>query len=84
MGRLSAIAMTETDLTLEQQITWHLQSNCFPPVPKSMVEPCVKALEAYNAGNKDKLIGLPKGVGYQGLTAAPANAIIQAHRLTVF
>jgi (2Fe-2S) ferredoxin len=27
------------------------------------------------------MVGLPDGIGYKGLTAAPANEIIEQHRL---
>jgi len=81
MGSLQAAAMSETDLTLEQQLAWHLRSNHFPPIPTTMVQPCIDAIDAYWADELDRLISLPEGVGYQGLTAAPARAIIVAHNL---
>lgn len=81
MGRLTATEIAETELTLEDQITWHLRSNCFPPIPMSMVVPCVEAIKAYNNGDYKRMIGLPEGVGYKGLTAAPATAIIESHFL---
>lgn len=81
MGRLTAMEIAETELTLEDQITWHLKGNHFPPIQKSMVKPCIEAIEAGNAGDWEKLIGLPDGVGYKGLTAAPAHAIVEAHHL---
>jgi hypothetical protein len=81
MGRTYAEGIAETGLPLEEQIEWHLRGNFFPPVPMSMVEVCVKAIECYNNGEPEKLLGLPEGVGYRGLTAAPAHAIIEAHRL---
>jgi hypothetical protein len=81
MGRMYAEGIAETDATLEEQIGWHLQGNHFPPIPKSMVKPCLEAIDAVNEGYWDKMIGLPEGVGYQGLTAAPANAIVEAHHL---
>lgn len=81
MGRLSAEGMIETDLSREQQIEWHLRSNHFPPVPSSMVQPCIEAIEAYFEGDYQKLISLPEGVGYRGLTVAPASAIVEQHHL---
>lgn len=81
MGRMYAEGIAETGLPLEEQIEWHLRGNFFPPVPLSMVEVCVKAIDAYNEGDGNRLIGLPDGVGYKGLTAAPAVAIIEGHRL---
>lgn len=81
MGRLTATEIAETELTLEDQITWHLRGNHFPPIPKSMVKPCIEAIQAANEGNWDRMIGLPDGVGYKGLTAAPVSAIVEAHHL---
>lgn len=81
MGRLYAEGITESDLSLEDQIRWHLQGNHFPPIPASMVPVCIAALEAAADDQWDKLISLPDGVGYRGLTAAPARAIIEQHHL---
>lgn len=81
MGRTYAEGIAETDLPIEDQITWHLKGNFFPPVPVSMVPVCVAAIEATNEGDWGKMLALPDGVGYKGLTAAPAYAIVEAHRL---
>lgn len=81
MGNLQAAAMSETELPLEQVLAWHLSSNHFPPIPATMVQPCIDAIDAFWEDDLDKLISLPEGVGYQGLTAAPARAIIVAHHL---
>jgi hypothetical protein len=81
MGRMYAEGIAETGLPLDEQITWHLQGNFFPPVPLSMVEVCVKAIELYNNGESLKSIALPDGVGFRGITVAPVIEIIKAHRL---
>jgi hypothetical protein len=81
MGRIYAEGIAETDLPLEAQLEWHLKSNHFPPIPAIMVKPCLEAINAYNEGERDKLISLPEGVGYRGLTAAPASAIVEQHHL---
>jgi hypothetical protein len=81
MGRLTAMEIAETEITLEDQITWHLQGNHFPPIPKSMVKPCIEAIDAANEGDWDKLISLPEGTGYRGLTVAPVHAIVESHHL---
>jgi (2Fe-2S) ferredoxin len=80
MGSLQAMEMAEM-LDTESAIAWHLQSNHFPPVTKSMVQACIESIDACNEGNFDKLISLPEGVGYKGLTVAPANAIVEQHHL---
>ena len=82
MGAMTARELASiTEVTMEQQIAWHLQSNHFPPVPTTMVEPCIEAIQAFYEEDYDKLISLPEGVGYKGLTVAPARAIVQAHHL---
>lgn len=83
MGRMYAegIADAVNGLALSQQIEWHLQGNHYPPVPKSMVRPCIEAIEAANTGDWDKAITLPDGVLYKGLTVSPAYAIVEAHHL---
>ncbi len=36
------------NLDIETQIGIHLSSNHYPPVPKSMVQPCIEAIDAVN------------------------------------
>lgn len=69
------------DLDLETAIGIHLQSNHYPPVPLSMVEPCIEALDAYYEEDFDRAIEMPEGVSYRGQTHAPAWAIVQQHHL---
>mgnify|MGYP007078398212 FL=1 len=80
MGSLQATEMAEL-MPMEQALEWHLRSNHFPPVPSSMVKPCLEAIDAYWEDDLDRLISLPEGVGYRGLTVAPARAIIINHHL---
>lgn len=68
-------------LSLEDQITIQLRSNHYPPVPYSMVQPCIEAIYACNEDESDRSIELPEGVLWRGLTNAPAYAIVQAHHL---
>ena len=81
MGRLQAEAMMEASITLEQQISWHLTANHYPPVPEFMVQPCIEAIDSANEGDWAKLITLPYGVSWRGLNKAPASAIGEAHHL---
>jgi hypothetical protein len=46
-----------------------------------MVPVCIAALDAANEEDWDRMISLPDGVGYKGLTAAPAHAIVEQHHL---
>ena len=70
------------DMTIERQIGIHLSANHYPPVPKSMIQPCVEAIDAVNdAGLWDLEIPMPEGITYKGLTHAPAWAIIEQHHL---
>jgi len=85
MGRLQAEEFaslaSEGVIGLRQAITWHLTSNHYPPVPVSMVEPCIEAIEYVNAYEGDTEVALPEGSLYKGRDTAPAWTIVQAHHL---
>ena len=69
-------------LDMETQMRIHLQNNHYPPVPTSMVKPCIEAIDAVNdLGLWDADIELPEGVSWKGSNYAPAHAIIEAHHL---
>ena len=81
MGRMTADALTELNISLQQQIEIHLRGNFYPPIPLSMVQPCLDAIEAYYDENLDKEIAMPEGVSYKDSNVAPAWAVIEQHRL---
>ena len=81
MGNLQAQAMAATDTSIEVQLSWHLQSNHYPPVSSDMVPVCIEAIDAYNAGEYDEEIALPEGTSYRDNPTAPADAIIEQHHL---
>lgn len=83
MGNLQAQEMGEL-LEIRQALSWHLTSNHFPPVPTIMIDPCLEAIANANDGEWDKMVSLPEGVGYKGLTVAPTEAIIEQHHLYSF
>lgn len=70
------------DLSYEDQIAIHLTSNHYPPVPTSMVQPCIEAIDAYNNEDLNAEIQLPEGVEYKGRNTAPAWAIVEQHHLS--
>ena len=76
---------TATDLAesfdLEQAILIHLRSNHYPPVPSSMVQPCIDAIDAYYDEDYKRDITLPAPITWRGQPTAPASAIIEAHHL---
>ena len=69
------------ELDLETQIAIHLTSNHYPPVPRSMVQPCIDAIDAYYEEDYNKLIKLPEPITWRGKDSAPASAIVDAHHL---
>lgn len=83
MGSNFATELAEMDLglSMEDAIAIHLQANHYPPVPRSMVKPCMDAINAYNEDEFNKLIELPEGITWRGETHAPTHAIIEAHHL---
>lgn len=83
MGSMTAMAIAETETTLEQQLSWHLRGNHYPPIPLDMIPVCIEAIDAYWEDDTDRLIPLPKMEdGFQirwrdGSTEAPAWAVIE-------
>ena len=85
MGYNTALDFAENiDISLEQAIGYHLQGNHYPPVPLSMVQPCIEAIDAYYDEDTDREIEMPEGVSYKGKTTAPAWAIIEQHHLSAW
>jgi hypothetical protein len=76
------LATNDYGLELETQITIHLTTNHYPPVPTSMVSVCIEAIDAVNTDSDwDREITLPEGISWRGNTTAPAHAIIEQHHL---
>jgi hypothetical protein len=82
MGHTTAVAISELDIPLKEQIEIHLVSNFYPPIPRFMAEACVDALNAYWEQDTNRMIDMPKGVLYKGSTSAPAWAVVEQHRLS--
>jgi hypothetical protein len=78
------LATDELGLSLEASIGYHLQGNHYPPVPLSMVQPCIDAIDAYWEDDLNREISMPEGVSYRGLDTAPAWAIIEQHHLSAW
>jgi hypothetical protein len=83
MGLNMATELADGTLGLDMAgaIAMHLRANHYPPVPTSMVEPCMDAIDAYWEDDLYRQIELPEGISWRGETTAPAYAIIEAHHL---
>ena len=85
MGMNTAMDLAENiDISLEQAIGYHLQGNHYPPVPLSMVQPCIDAIDAAYDQDYDREIAMPEGVLYKGSNVAPAWAVIEQHHLNAW
>jgi hypothetical protein len=81
---LAADLASNPDLTLERSLSYHLTGNHYPPVPLSMVDPCIAAINAAKAREWGKLIDLPAGIKWRGKNQAPVSALIEGHHLECF
>lgn len=84
MGYLSALAITGSETTLEQQVSWHFSSNCYPPVPQYMVPFAVEAIERAISDDWDSHIDCPEGVSWRGQTSVAVYNIIENLHLNAF
>jgi hypothetical protein len=80
MGFNTAQELAEI-LDLEGSLKLHLTANHYPPVPTSMVQPCIDAIDAYHDEDYQREISLPYGITWRDKTSAPASAIVEAHHL---
>jgi hypothetical protein len=80
-NNLSLELSSDYALDLHSQITIQLRSNHYPPIPLSMVEPCIEAINACNEDDYERLITLPESITWRGKTSAPANAVVESHHL---
>ena len=81
MGAMRAMDIAD-NFDLEEVINIHIRTNHYPAVPIEMVPTCLEAIDAVNTESDwDKLITLPDGISWKGLTQAPASAIIEQHHL---
>lgn len=81
MGSLQATEFANSELAIEDQLAWHLRSNCFPPVPLFMIQPCIEAIDACNAFDPQAEISLPEQTSWRGKDTAPAREIVNSLRL---
>lgn len=81
MGNNMSQDLAENVIDIRQSIAIQLRSNHYPPVPLTMVEPCIEAIYACSEEDYDKQITLPEGVKWRGSTTAPARAIVESHHL---
>lgn len=65
-------------------IAFHLQSNHNPPIPVSMVDTCIRAIEYANDGDFNTIITLPEGTSYKGANTASVETIVESHHLHQF
>jgi len=81
MGNALSQDLAENVIDIRQSIAIQLRSNHYPPVPLSMVEPCIEAIYAVSEGDTHKSIQLPEGISWRGYPTAPAYAIVEGHHL---
>lgn len=84
MGYISAFGIADTDTAIEQQVSWHFSSNCYPPVPQYMVPVAVEAINLVAYDDGDVELALPEGVYFKGRTEVSAETIVENLYLWAF
>jgi hypothetical protein len=84
MGYQTALGIAETNISLEQQVSWHFSGNCYPAIPQLMVPVAVKAINAVLSTKGGESIELPEGVSYRGDVKPNAYTIVENLRLWAF
>jgi len=83
MGSMRAMELASGEFVsnIEQQISIHFSSNCYPPVPQFMVPVAIKAIDAFYDEDYDLMIDLPEGVEFRNSKTVSASNVIDALRL---
>jgi hypothetical protein len=82
MGMMTAMDLAGSEVSLEQQLSIHFSSNCYPPIPKIMIPVAVAAIDAYWEDDYSRMIPLPEGVEFRtGATSVSASQAIESLRL---
>jgi len=83
MGSNFAHDLASGDLvqSLEQQISIHFSSNCYPPIPQFMVALGVEAIQAVNESDYTRELTLPDGVQFRNSLTVSALDAVNALRL---
>lgn len=68
-------------MSLEDQLSIHFRSNCYPPIPLMMIPTAVAAIDAYWEDDLNKMIPLPEGVSFRGNSEVSAYNVISSYRL---
>lgn len=84
MGYTTALGIADSDMSLESKVSWHFQSNCYPPVPQFMVPIAVEAVMLAVEGNWDEVLELPEGVSYRDQSEVSVGAIVNSLHLDAF
>ena len=83
MGYMQAKEMSRL-ADLDTALSWHLQSNHYPPIPLSMIPACKAAIDAYRDDDITRDILLPLGIRWRGEVMAPASALVNDLHLVAF
>ena len=78
---MTALDLAGSEATLEQQLSIHFSSNCYPPIPQQMIPTAIEAIDAYWEMDYSRMIPLPEGVSFRGQSEVSASNVIESYRL---
>lgn len=85
MGRMQAQEMAGMGLDIDVALSWHLQSNHYPPVPTKMNAIAKRAIELAVKDEWGVEIELPEGVTFRnGSTMVRPHQVIESFHLEDF
>ena len=62
MGYKIGIEIANSPLSLEEQLSWHLEGNHYPPIDKAFIPVAMTAISMANDDNWDAEIDMPNGL----------------------
>ena len=83
MGSISAAGFAEQvdegNISLAAALSWHLQSNHYPPVPSFFIGACKESIELGRDEEWDADVELPRGCAQHGVIWAAQDGVPEAH-----
>ncbi|KKN83814.1 hypothetical protein LCGC14_0294670 [marine sediment metagenome] len=88
MGNTQAVGMAEAvadgSVSLDRALSYHLQTNHYPPLPNEVLPIAKHIIETQGEWGWDDAITLPEGMLYKGGSWAPVWACVQEWHLDAF
>jgi len=62
MGYNTSVDIAESNLPMDEKLSWHLQGNHYPPISEEFIPVAERAIRYHNEGRYEEFIDMPNGL----------------------